>query len=1403
MSTLTTTQLQQQYIAYFGRPGDPAGITYWLGSGITEKAFAENIHAQDEYQKSTVGSKSTEDQVNDLYLNLFGRSADATGLLYWTGEVEAGRKALSSLALDLIWSASNPTTSNTTQGAADATALENKVAAAKAFTTDVEASTEAILAYQPAATGADFKTGPAFDSAKTWLKGITTVAHTAAGVDTAVADMQAASSPGVTTTTKALTTGVDIFTGGNTADTFTGSEATLNSGDALTGGTGLDTFAYSSQGAAAVNETGFSTTGIETLKITSTATGGTTINATSAVDVTKVLNASSSTDLTVNSLKALATVELDGVSAGDTTVQFNDSLLTGSADTLTLNLKGNITTTSAAIGSISAGNSTATTGFEIVNINSSGSASEITNVVTGAATINVTGDKNLEITGALANATTVNAADFTGNLDIVLDSDTADKDVVVTGGSGNDTADFTDGFQTGDSFTGGDGTDSISLTQAVADDATLTGTLSSVEQLIVSDDGTGTIDMDNFAGVTKVIYDAGLAANGTGTVDDAVTGITVEIDQDNLVATDASLVIDLATDGTDDAATVIYDTVGAGDGAASLNAADAETLTITVDDDTTDATGSFVLASLTATDATKIVLTGDAAFTLTNTVDPVTAVLATFDASAYTDTLTIGATNFASGGATITLGSANDVLTFATATGGDTIDLSKGGNDRIVYTAVAQSDSDMDTIKGFTAGSDDIDLRTFATVINASSQFAGTKATFALAQGALTLAKPVVYQADDQILWVDSDGDEDLDGSDFRVKLEGVSEIAASDLMLAIAGNSITANQAGYNTATKAHFTEDLIATNEDDTITSTGAQVAASVIDGLVGDDTLVLTGTTAADLTTATTQLVSIETIDATGGATSVSVLASDTGSAAGSITTITGVTGTAQTLNIDAAVDDLTDMTIRGFETLSDGSVAASARFTMDEDNFTDITTLNFAGATADWLTLEGGTYDFSSTTITFGTAASSLLLNGGANTTNKVITVDAADLANVATISGEDGAGTTTININDADNWGAVTVTLVDTVNFAGDSQAYVVDVDDFSATNFLTMTATGATSTLELNDTANNDGDITLVNTTISGFTTITTEQGTDDLTIDAATFSNAAAFNLAGDAGTDLHITATDDLSNMTITAGDFDSIVLSDGATGVTLTAADGLFSGISTVAAITGVAGGGAEVVNLTMATGGTTLDTDALATITNATLTITGSSGADTIDLAITGAATDAMLVNTTVALAAGGADTVNIDNNAHAAGSNELTITGFEEGIGAGADKLSVIPTSNTVPTAYIVASSAGTAVSDGDGNFIEVASSVATISSDFADTAAGGAVESALATAIGTHAANITTSGLVVFYGSGALANSAAIYEFATTASNADVTAANSTVEHLVTLSGGIAADGLVSANFLG
>ncbi len=1210
-TTLTTTQLQQQYIAYFGRPGDPSGITFWLESGLTETEFAEKIYAQDEYKNTTIASKSTEDQVNSLYTNLFGRTADSEGLLFWTAEVEAGRKSLSSLALDLIWSANNPISANTTQGEADALALTNKVAAAKSFTADVKADTSAILAYQPETTGANFKAGAAFDSAKTWLATVTSTAVTDAAVDTAVSNMTSASTT-TTGTTVTLTDKVDSVSGGAYNDTFVGSNATLTTGDSLTGGSGTDVLRYTATGTSAVTENGFTTSSVETLKIQSDATGGTTFTATGSSDVNKVINTLSTTNVTVDGLKALTTVELKEVQAGDTTIKFNDDLLTGSSDAITLNLDGNVTTAGGSIGTITLGNNSST-GVETVNVNSSGAASEITTIAGGFTTLNVTGDKDLTISGALASVTTIAASAYTGNLSVVVDSDTTSKDVVVTGGSGNDTADFTDGFEESDSFTGGDGTDSIKLTQAVASGA-INGTLSSVENLTVSDAGTGTIDMDSFSGITRVVYDVGVTANGTATVDDAVSGITVEVDAANLIAADGSLVVDLKTDGSADVVTVAIDEVGAGEGIATLNAADAETLNISVDDDTTDATGTYTIATLVATDATSIVLSGDSEITLTATTDPSTPVLATLDAGAATDKVVISGTDFAKGGATITLGSANDTLTFATATGADTIDLSKGGDDTIVYTAKLQSDTDRDTVKGFVSGSDDIDLTGLAlnsglAGIISSSQFAGVGASFSEAQGLLDGTKVAVFNAGTSTLWVDIDEDSVLEGAtDFQVKLEGVTSITSSDLTLGT-GVTATSKQATFNTATKTHFTEGKALTNEDDTIVTTVAHLAGSTIDGKGGDDTINVTA--ASPSTTFSFSGIAysdVETMTIGGNISGITMNVADL--TAAETNSITGVTSTTQSLTLTGGTVDLKPITLRKIETIVTGNETVLYEF--DTDNLTDVTTLDLDAGGVDTIELAGGTYDFSAITMTT-TASSTLDLNTADNLA-KTLTVDAADFTGFAGgVTGETTAVVTRINFNDTDDISAYTISNVDTVTIGGTDQTLTVDEADFTATNFTTVTGSGGAN-LTINGVGAANNAVDLSNTTISGFDTITTNSGNGDLTLDAATLGSTAV-TLVGDTTSDLAITETVDLSHVTINASDFDDVALT---AGINLTVDNGFFAG-----AINSITGNTNATLTYNM-DAAASINLGGITTSAMASTSIVGTSGNDTIETYATNAA-----------------------------------------------------------------------------------------------------------------------------------------------------------------------------------
>jgi hypothetical protein len=1026
-----------------------------------------------------------------------------------------------------------------------------------------------------------------------------------------------------------LTTGPDGFSGTANSDLFIASDATLSSADVLDGAGGSDVLRYASSGTTGTNESGFSTTGIETAQVTADDTGGTTFDVTGMSGLTTIANNNSSANLSFTGLGSIAAVEMESVSGGNTTVTYKDAALSGLADAQTITLNGNANNAGIAASTLSIGD-TSGDGLETLNIATTGAASLLADLVTGAATVNVTGDKNLSIgsTGVLLDgATTVNASAFTGNLSVVLDSNGTAKDVTVTGGAGDDTANFSAGFEADDVFTGGEGIDTLGLTNAIAT-GTPGGSTTDVEQLSISDAGTGTIDMDNFSGVTKVIYDAGITAGATATVDDAASGITVEVDVANATG---SLVVDLKTDGSSDTATVVLDDIGAGEGLTLLSVEDAETLTIEADDDTTDGTGTLTIAALTATDATAINLSGDAAVTITGTNDPATPVLATLDASAMTDGLTISGTNFAAGGATIKLGSGNDVFNVATSSGADTFDLTAGGNDRIVYTTLAQSDSgDTDTIKGFTAGSDDIDLRTFVQAIDTSSEFGGTFSSFALAQGALSGGKDntgvlAVFQADASTLWVDVDDNGTLDAQDFRVVLEGVTKLEASDLALATAGVTFTANTNGFNTATAANSTQNNAVTNENDTINATAAQLAGATIDGLQGTDTLNITsGTAAVDLSGATA-LTNVETLVDAGGVTTLTLAAADTGT--GQLTTITGRANTNQTLAIGAN-DDLTDVTLRNFTTLTDAGVNAAVNFTLDADNFTDLTAVTLNGGTADTMFLADGTYDFSNIALTFGTAASVLDLGTDGNAA-KTVRADAADLNNVGTITGEATAGiTTTLAVNDTDDLSGVTVTDVDTITIGTASntdQTLTVSGADFVAGNFTTVAGSGDDN-LAIGDA----GAVDFTNTTISGIDALALgTAGANDITLDAASISGTVA--VTADAGADLLITETGTYSNLTIESGDFDSLVITDGVTatvGNTTLDDDGTFTSLVAIDS-SGAGADGNLVINMTT----TTLDLSGvgIGATQDVDTSITGTTGNDTITFADAKAAGSAMTVS----------------------------------------------------------------------------------------------------------------------------------------------------------------------------
>ena len=161
----TSTELQQLYIGYFGRPCDPTGLDYWLNQGVTKKAFAANMYLQPEFN-SVNGNLSTVAQVNQIYLNLFNRNGDNAGLTYWANQIDSGLLELASIANDLIWAAMNNTGSEV-----DKQTLSNKTDAAILYTDEIKKNTGSILAYQAKSTN-PWITGNNLTEAKTFIKEI-------------------------------------------------------------------------------------------------------------------------------------------------------------------------------------------------------------------------------------------------------------------------------------------------------------------------------------------------------------------------------------------------------------------------------------------------------------------------------------------------------------------------------------------------------------------------------------------------------------------------------------------------------------------------------------------------------------------------------------------------------------------------------------------------------------------------------------------------------------------------------------------------------------------------------------------------------------------------------------------------------------------------------------------------------------------------------------------------------------------------------------------------------------------------------------------------------------------------------------------------------------------------------
>jgi hypothetical protein len=124
-------EVLRAYVAYYGRPADAGGLAFWSAElsrangdlSIIIEPFGVSAEFNDRY--SNLGDRSL---IENLYRQLFGRDPDPGGLAFYTGELQAGRMSLQTIALNIIYGVQGD----------DVTIVANRLSASEYFVSCLE-----------------------------------------------------------------------------------------------------------------------------------------------------------------------------------------------------------------------------------------------------------------------------------------------------------------------------------------------------------------------------------------------------------------------------------------------------------------------------------------------------------------------------------------------------------------------------------------------------------------------------------------------------------------------------------------------------------------------------------------------------------------------------------------------------------------------------------------------------------------------------------------------------------------------------------------------------------------------------------------------------------------------------------------------------------------------------------------------------------------------------------------------------------------------------------------------------------------------------------------------------------------------------------------------------------------
>lgn len=566
-----------------------------------------------------------------------------------------------------------------------------------------------------------------------------------------------------------LTASIDNIVGTAGNDTIIGGAAssaagsTLGSADQIDGGAGTDTLKVTLDGADA-------TPNMKNVEILSAQALTTqSINMINATGVQQIVNDRSTGVLTVNNVQELATVAANGLTNQNYTVNFKDTLVAGTADTVSVVLDR------ATVNTLSVKGQTAG-GFEAVNLTAKAGKTDVTNLVTdtttangGTKTITIDGAGSVRLRDIAATVTTIDASKNTGGVDVHIDAGTA-LAVTFTGGTGDDQIRMEDTLTTQDVIDGGAGRDTIHVTNGAHLVAGLQ--VKNIEQLDIAA-GAGTYNMDRLAGIDTLVVSNTL--NGVTVVDNLAKGAKIVLGGENTGADligAGDLTVNVKDSGAGSANDVLAINVNSKVGVTSaggsdLNIANIETVNITASSANAGVTHNFA-GAVNLTHALTINVTADTAGLTLGNLEALA--LVDFNASASTKavSITTGADTFtAAAGTAFKLGAGNDTLNLTDATGGNTAndaDATKGydfvinggkGGDAITLAVSAAANKDLlvfaagdslagqtgannnfDTITNFGTTFDKIDLKAFSfSGSDVSALKAGVTASINVANG--------------------------------------------------------------------------------------------------------------------------------------------------------------------------------------------------------------------------------------------------------------------------------------------------------------------------------------------------------------------------------------------------------------------------------------------------------------------------------------------------------------------------------------------------------------------------------------------------------------------------------------------------------------------------------------------